>query len=123
MKFVAAYLLIILLSFAGGLFFPWWIIAIAAFIVTAFIPMRPAAAFAIGAAALATLWGGMALIIDSQNQHVLAARIASVLPLGGSPVYLILVTAFIGLLVGGAAALSGSLFRRIFSEKGIRVRG
>ena len=115
MKFFAAYLLIILLSFAGGLFFPWWIIAIAAFIVTAFIPMRPAVAFAIGAAALATLWGGMALIIDLQNQHVLAARIASVLPLGGSPVYFIMITAFIGLLVGGAAALSGSLFRRIFT--------
>ncbi len=117
MKIFSAYVLTILLSFAGGLFFPWWIIAVAAFIVSAIIPLRPLVAYATGFLALSSLWGGMALFIDVQNNHVLASRIAAVLPLGGSPALLISLTAFVGALVGGFAALSGSLFRKMLERK------
>lgn len=117
MRYVAAYNLTILLSLAGGLFFPWWIIAVAAFVVAVAIPQRPAGALTTGMLAVASLWSTMALIIDAQNHSILSVRIASVLPLGGSTAYLILATALLGGIVAGMAALSGNMFRRLFVKK------
>jgi hypothetical protein len=108
MKFLVALILIILLSFAGGLFFPWWFIAVATFIVAVVIPLRPWVAFVCGFTALFLSWGAQAMYIDAQNAHVLATRIASMLPLGGSYMALIWTTALIGGLVAGMAALTGS---------------
>lgn len=116
MKFLIAFVLTILLSFAGALYFPWWIIAVAAFIVAAFIPQQPFKSFLTGFIALFILWGAQAFFIDSQNHHLLATRVASILPLGGSYIVLILVTAFIGGLVAAMAALSGSLLRKVIRK-------
>ncbi|HNR15511.1 MAG TPA: hypothetical protein PKG90_02470 [Chitinophagaceae bacterium] len=55
--------------------------------------------------------GGLAWWIDMQNSGVLSARIASVLPLGGNNMLLILVTGVVGGLVAGFAAMSGSYLR------------
>jgi hypothetical protein len=111
MKFFVALLLTALLSFAGALFFPWWIIALTAFIVAALIPQRSFLAFVAGFLALFLLWGVQASIIDANNHHVLSAKVAELLPLRGSYIALILVTALIGGLVGGMGALTGSLLR------------
>lgn len=112
MKFFVALLLTALLSFAGALFFPWWIIALAAFVVAAFIPQTSLKAFIAGFLGLFLLWGIQATLIDANNHHVLATKVAGLLPLGGSYIALILVTAFIGGLVGGMGALTGSFLRR-----------
>ena len=112
MKFIVALILTALLSFAGALFFPWWIIAVAAFIVAAFIPQRPLMAFVSSFVALFLLWGTQSFYIDMQNNHVLATKVAKLLPLGGSYILLILVTAFIGGLVAGMAALTASFLSK-----------
>lgn len=117
MKLIISFLLTVLLSFAGALFFPWWIIAVAAFVVAALIHQRPLKAFLTGFFALFVLWGSQALYFDAQNQHLLAAKVASVLPLGGSYIGLILLTAFIGGLVAGMAALTASFLRRAPAKK------
>lgn len=57
------------------------------------------------------LWGGLALWMDIKNQGVLSAKIAQLLPLGGSGIALILITGFVGALIAGFAALSGSYLR------------
>jgi hypothetical protein len=46
-----------------------------------------------------------------KNQGLLSAKVAALLPLGGSSFLLIIVTAFIGALVAGLAAMSGSFLR------------
>ncbi len=112
MKFFVALLLTALLAYAGGLFFPWWIIAVAAFVVAAFIPLPPYKAFISGFLALFALWGLYTTIIDDANHHVLATRLALVLPLGGSFFALIMLTACIGGLVAGMAALTASYLRK-----------
>lgn len=117
MKSIVSFLLTVLLSFAGALFFPWWIIAVAAFAVAALIHQRPLKAFLTGFFALFVLWGSQALYLDAQNQHLLATKVASVLPLGGSYIGLILLTAFIGALVAGMAALTASFLRRTPDKK------
>ena len=112
MKFIASLLLTALLSFAGALFLPWWIIAVAAFLVALVIPLKSGYSFIAGFLALFLLWGLQAFFIDITNHHILAIRVARLLPLGGSYIALILLSAFIGGLVGGMAALTGSLARK-----------
>jgi hypothetical protein len=110
-KFLVNTILIALLSFVGGLFFPNWIIAPIAFVVSLLIPLRPPLAFLSGFAALFLLWGGLALAANLANKGILATRIAWLLPLNGSPYALILVTALIGALVGGGGALTASFLK------------
>ena len=112
MKFTTSILLIVILSFTLGLYLPWWSIAIAAFVVTAFIHLRPSASFLAGFIAIFILWLGIAAIIDMRNQHILSRKLAFLLPLGGNSFLLLLITALVGAIVGGSAALSGSYLRR-----------
>src|SRR5882757_2956059 len=101
MKFITAIILTALLSFAGGLWFSWWIIAIAAFIIALLVHQKAGKAFLAGAIGVFLLWGALAWWIDMKNEHLLSKKIAAVLPLGGSSFLLILVTAIIGGLVAG----------------------
>lgn len=112
MKFIVSTILTALLAFAASLFFPWWIIAVTSFLVALFIHQRPLAAYGAGFLGLWMLWGIHALIIDVRNQSLLSTKVAQILPLGGSPVNLILITATVGGLVSGFAALTGSYLRR-----------
>jgi len=117
MKFIVSFFLTILLSFAGSLFLPWWIIAVAAFLVAALIHQRALRAFLAGFFAVFILWGVQAFLLDNQNEHLLATKVASILPLGGSYLVLILVTAFVGGLVAGMSALTASFLRGSRSKK------
>ncbi len=112
MKFFAATILTSLLAFVAGLYLPWWSIAVAAFIVSALIHQKPWKSMLSGALGLFLLWGLLAWWIDSKNQGILSARISEILPLGGSTFLLIMVTAFVGALVAGLAALSGAYLKR-----------
>ena len=111
MRFILAILLTALLSFLAGLYFPWWSIAIIAFGVALLIPQRLWAGFLSGFLGIFLLWALVAAWIDTKNESILSKKIAQLLPLGGSAFLLILVTAFIGGLVGGFAAMAGSSLR------------
>ena len=112
MKLLVAIILTTLLSLIGGLYLPWWSIAIAAFIAVLLIPMKSGKAFLAGFVGIFILWAVLAFMIDMKNEHLLSAKIAQIFPLGGSSIALILVTAFIGALVGGMAALTASFLRK-----------
>jgi len=111
MKFFTSIVLTALLSFAGGLWFGWWVIAIAAFIIALLVHQKAGKAFLSGAIGVFLLWGILAWWIDMKNEHILSKKIAAVLPLGGSSFLLIFVTALIGGLVAGFGAMSGSYLR------------
>jgi len=111
MKFIASVLLTILLSFVICLYMDWWSIAIAAFVVAICIRQAPVKSFLTGFIALVLLWGGLSWWIDIQNEHLLSHRLSLVLHLGGSSFLMVFVTALIGGLVGGFAALAASYAR------------
>ena len=113
MKFFVSILLIALLTFALGLYLPWWTLAVVAFVVAALIHQHAGKSFLSGFIALFLLWGVLAFSIDQKNQQVLSKKIASLLSLGDSSFVLVLVTALIGALVAGFAAMSGSLLRTV----------
>jgi len=112
MKFLVSILLTALVAFALGIYLSWWSVALAAFGVAAFIRQRPGMAWLSGFLGIFLLWGGLALWIDMENQQILSKRIAELMMLGGSSIALVLVTAFIGSLVGGMAALTASYMRK-----------
>ncbi|MDO6430104.1 hypothetical protein Q4E93_05885 [Flavitalea sp. BT771] len=112
MKFIITTLLIALLSFVCGLYLPWWGFALAAFLVSALIPQRPGISFLAGFLGLFLLWTLLSWAMDAPNNSILSKKIAVLLPLGGSTVLLILITALVGALVGGGAALTGSYIHR-----------
>jgi len=111
MKFIVSVLVIALLSLAVGLFLPWWTIAVVAFVVNSLIPQNPLRSFLSGFTALFLLWGALAWLISSNNEHLMASKVALILKMG-NPIILILATAIIGALVAGFAALAGSFVRK-----------
>lgn len=114
MKFLSALLLTALLAFATGLYgiLPWWSFAVTSFIVALAIHQKAGKAFLAGFAGLFLLWSTLALLKDSANEHILATKVANILPLGGSYWVLILLTGLIGGLVSGLAAITGSYLRQ-----------
>ena len=114
MKFIISTILTALLSYAFGLFdaLPWYSFAVCSFLVALAIHQKPFKAFLAGFFALFILWAVLAIMKDAANDHILSQKIAKVLPLKGSSVALISVTAFIGGLVSGFSALTGSYMRK-----------
>ena len=118
MKFFNSFILTALLSFIAGIYISYcWFFAIVAFLVAVLIQQRGYKAFFAGFFALFILWFVLAFWMDLANEGVLSVRIASILPLGGSKWMLMIVTALIGGLVAGFAALSGSYLRSSSSKK------
>jgi hypothetical protein len=111
MKFLLATLLTATLSFIAGLYTPWWSIAIVAFLVALLIKQKIGLAFLSAFAGIFLLWGGLALLIDIKNKSILSHKMAQIFPLNGSSFLLVMVTAFVGALVAGFAAMSGSSLR------------
>lgn len=111
MKFLVAILLTALLAFISGLFLPWWGMALSSLLVAVLVHQNAGKAFLAGLSGVFLLWAALAWWIDMKNNGVLSQKIASVLPLGGNAILLILVTGLIGGLVAGMAALSGSFLR------------
>jgi len=112
MKFLIALILTALLSFIAGIYINiWWFFAIIALLVAILVHQKAGKAFFAGFLGLFILWFVLTFWIDSANNSVLSVKIASLLPLGGSKWLLMIVTAFIGGLIAGFAAMSGSYLR------------
>lgn len=112
MKFFISFILTVLLSFALCLFLPWWSIAIGAFVVAALIPQKPGKAFVTAFTALLILWGSLSFWISNNNNHVLAHKVSLLILKMDNTSALFFVTALIGALVAGFAALAGSYVRK-----------
>jgi len=108
MKFAAQ---TIAVALVGGLlqyFFPWWTMAIGAFVVGFLFANSGWRSFFAGLLGVGLLWFAMSFFIDSQTQSILTEKVAKLFPTKTVPL-LFLFTAFIGGLVGGFASLTGSV--------------
>ena len=113
MKFIVAMALTALLGYAAPLYGPWWVFALTSFIVALVIHQKAIRAFIAGFAGLFLLWVVMAFYIDAANEHLLSQKVAQILPLGGSSLLLIFISALIGGLVSALAAVTGSFARKL----------
>lgn len=106
------------LALALQLFLPWWIIAVAAFIIALLIEQNALPAFLSGFAALFLLWTGYAFILSHGNNDILLTKITELLKAltGGNKMVVYLLTGLVGGLVAGFGALTGSLTRKIMED-------
>lgn len=107
MRFLIQLIIIVLLAFVFELFLPWWSVALAAFAGGVILNSR--ANFLAGFAGIALLWFFHALIINNAAASPLADRVAALF--GLSSILLMVVTAGIGGLAGGFAAMAGGALR------------
>jgi len=111
-SFARPFLLIFALGLALQFVGPWWIIAPVALLGGAALGRTGGRAFLAGFAGIGLGWLLLAAWQNHLNDGRLARRVAELLPLGGSAAALVLLTAVIGGLVGGLAALAGCWLRQ-----------
>lgn len=112
MKFFLSVILTALLSYAACLYFPWWSIAPAAFLIALIIGLRPGHAFLAGFTGIFILWAIISYSISSANGHLLASKVSLLILKIENPVLLILLTSFLGAAVAGLAALSAAYLKQ-----------
>jgi hypothetical protein len=111
------FLVILVLSFASSYFLPWWAAAVIAFLAALFIDTRAGKAFLSGFAALFVAWTVLALLKSIPNDNILAGRVVQLFPLPNNWIWVLVVTAVVGGIVGGLSALSGALIRNVAGDK------
>jgi hypothetical protein len=108
MKFLAHFVVVLLLSWMLQAFLPWWTMAIGAFAAGLFFRQNGFISFFAGLLGVGLLWLGMAWYTDASTNSILSAKVAAILPTKTVGLLLV-VTAFIGGLVGGLASMTGGL--------------
>lgn len=101
------FIVTIILAFVLSLFLPWWSVMTAALVTALFIPLKKTAVFFVPFLAILLFWSIYSFILSSGNDYTLAKRIAVLLPLGGNPYLLMLLTGFVGGLAAGITAVFG----------------
>lgn len=114
-NFFLSLLLTVATSCILQLFFPWWTIALAAFMIAYFVKQNSFAAFLSAFIAVFLLWVVYAYLLSSANENILATKVAELLKqlTKGSVTTLYILTGLIGGLVSGFGALTGSLAEKL----------
>lgn len=110
-------LLIALTSLLAQFALPWWSLAIVAFLVCLWRSSSAGRAFLYGFAGIALVWLSYALIIHLRTDGIFTGRMSELLFKTNNAVIPMLVTAFLGGLVGGLAGLSGFFVRQALGDQ------
>ncbi len=113
-KFIVSILISALMAYAIGIYgnLPWWSFVVTNFIIAIVVNQKPGKSFLSGALGIGVLWLVLALVIDTQNNHILSVKVANILPLKGSYIALIIITSIVGFLLGGLSSLTGYFVRK-----------
>lgn len=118
MKKTALLLLLILFSSVLlQLVLPWWSVVPLCLALAAWFRVSGGGAFLAGLLGVGLGWWLPALWLNTHGAGLLAARVATLLPLGSNAGLLVLVGGLLAGLVGGLAALSGALLRRAATHR------
>ncbi|MBN9483737.1 MAG: hypothetical protein BGO70_09040 [Bacteroidetes bacterium 43-93] len=116
MKLLLSIFSISVLAGIATWFFPWWMIAVCAFIIPVLLNLGAGKGFVSGALGIMLLWLVVILMRDIPNQHILSSKMATIIL--GSPNYtvFILITIVLGGLIGGLSGLTAGLMNRAFRK-------
>ncbi len=93
----------------------WWLIAVDAFLAAILVGKSGLSSFLSGFLAVGLVWFGMAFYLNYQNEGLLMGRIAEMF-FNMMPIWILVITAFIGGLVGGFAALTGFSLKSLWMK-------
>ncbi|TVR15207.1 MAG: hypothetical protein EA391_11255 [Balneolaceae bacterium] len=105
-----AFIGILLLSWLGTFFLPWWILFLPAFIFGAWLIEKPLSAIVIGFSGTGFAWFLQALYIHIANDAIAAIRVAEMMGIG-SPWLVLVIILLVGGLPGAAGAVTGCLLK------------
>lgn len=108
MKFVIQMMAVLVVSWLLQEFFPWWSMAVGAFLMGMLFGESGIRSFFAGFIGVGLLWLLTALYMHLSTDSILTAKVAQLFPLQSVP-FLFLMTTLTGALVGGLASLSGAL--------------
>ena len=106
-------LAIIVIGFAAQTFFPWWSIAIVAFLVGIYFANSWGLSFVYGLVGVTILWCAYAGFLDSANGGAMSSSISGLFGGVVKGTQLMYVTCVLGGLVGGFAAATGTSLRQL----------
>ncbi len=110
MRFIIGLVLVAVLAYFAPIVLPWWGIAPLAAIVGFATGAKWWQSLLFGLLSTGLVWGIYTMGINNANEGILSSKIAEILNLSGGGT-LVMITAFIGALLGGLGALSGGLLR------------
>lgn len=116
-KNIINFIVTIILAYLLSLVMPWWSVMIASIATALFIPLKKSAVFFIPFLAILLFWFVYSYLLSSGNDFTLVKRIAVLLPLGGNPYVLMLVTGIIGGLAAGISAIFGKQLSLVLNHK------
>jgi hypothetical protein len=98
----------------------WWLIAIDCFVASLLVGKKAFTAFFSGFFGVALVWLGYMLFVNSQNEGLLLGRIGELFGLKKAwlfqEMWLVIITSFLGGLMGGMSALTGYYFKTIWKK-------
>ncbi len=106
MKFLLQIIATIIGSFIVQYFFPWWTMALVALVTSYYFGNSGIASFTAGFIGTGLLWLAMAFYLDTTTQSILTEKVNKLFPVN---VFVLMV--IVGGLVGGFAALTGTLMK------------
>lgn len=119
--FIIKLLIISILSFAFSFYLPWYMPFIICFLVGVILSNKPGNNFLAGLLGVGLFWLAYALFLDLKNDHVLSIKIATLfsnsLNTDITSGVLIMVTTFLGAILGGLSSLSGAMITDNGSRK------
>ncbi len=115
-KFIIGVIAVAIIALIGQSYLPWWIIAPTSFLIGALLGLNGRQSFGYGFLGIALLWGVYAGWLNNENESILATKMGALFG-GLSPLHLVLITALLGGIVGGVAAMTGSLGRNLFADE------
>lgn len=106
MRFAIQLFITAIVCFMFQKLFPWWTMAIGAFLVGFVFSNTGFKSFLAGFIAVGLVWVGLALYIDNATQSILTDKVSQLFPIS-----IFVLTGLIGGLVGGLASMTGSLLK------------
>jgi hypothetical protein len=115
MKFIISLLLTALLGYTAYLFhdaIAWWGFSLGAFLVGWIVPQKAWLSWLAGFTGMLLCWGIISWNINNDNQGLLAGKMSQLFGLAPNAMVMIVITALLGAIVGGFAALIGAFLRK-----------
>lgn len=111
--FLIKVFIIAILSFLLTLFLPWYMPFIICFLTGFILSNKPGNNFIAGLFGVGLFWLGYTLFLDFRNEHILSNKVAQLFSdslqteiTGG---VLIMITTFLGALLGGLSSMAGAM--------------
>jgi hypothetical protein len=91
---------------------PWWAFAPVVLLVGIAVPQKLWLSWLSGFIGVLFCWWLLVFTFSSSNNHLLATKMATILPLNGSYNLLMFLSAFTGAVIGGFSSLAGACLRK-----------